>query len=298
MSTELPVPAEEDLAGRAGLDAELLGDAVPLPVLANPGVATVRLDYTHFSVLMRPDRRLAAVVGCGIDGARLVDLDREGIDWRLDPRLPAGDQIGDEVYADNDLDRGHLVRRASVVWGDTTAEADLANRDTFYFTNAAPQAAKFNQGDLLWLGLENYLLDNAATYQRRLVVFTAPVLDADDPTYRGVQIPLRFIKVAAFIDGDQDSTALAATGYVLDQTPLVEDLPDVLSRAEAAGDPPPLGPFRTFQAPIADIAALTGLALDQLADVDRYIPEPAAAPQATSRWRQLRTFSDIVVDAG
>lgn len=296
--TELLATAEEDLAGRVGLDAGLLGVEVPLPALADPGVPTVRLDYTHFSVLMRPDRRLAAVVGCGIDGARLVDLDREGIDWRLDPRLPADDQTGEEVYADNDLDRGHLVRRASVVWGDSTAEADLANRDTFYFTNAAPQAAKFNQGDLLWLGLENYLLDNAATYQRRLVVFTAPVLDPADPSYRGVQIPLRFIKVAAFIDDDQDGEALAATGYVLGQTPLVEDLPDVLARAEEAGDPPPLGPFRTFQAPIADIAALTGLALDQLAAADRYIPVAAAAPRTTTRWRHLHALTDISLRDG
>lgn len=58
-----------------------------------------------------------------------------------------------------------------------------------------------NRGDLLWLGLENYLLDNAATHDRRLIVFTGPVLDAADPSYRGVQIPLRFLKVAVFRDG-------------------------------------------------------------------------------------------------
>jgi DNA/RNA endonuclease G (NUC1) len=62
----------------------------------------VRLDYTHFTVLMRPDRRLAAVTGVGIDGARLYDLDPSGIDWRLDPRLPAGAQVGEELYADNE----------------------------------------------------------------------------------------------------------------------------------------------------------------------------------------------------
>ncbi|MFE4229200.1 DNA/RNA non-specific endonuclease [Arthrobacter sp. NPDC056886] len=42
--------------------------------------------------------------------------------------------------------RGHLVRRASAVWGDTRAEAARANADTFHYTSAAPQAAKFNQG--------------------------------------------------------------------------------------------------------------------------------------------------------
>ena len=129
----------EDLTGRAGLDEDLLGVHVPLPALPDPAVGTVRLDYTHFSVLMRPDRRVAAVSGVGIDGAKLLDLDRSGIDWRLDPRLPADQQIGDDVYANNDLDRGHLTRRADAVWGDTSTEAQLGNSDTFHFTNAAPK---------------------------------------------------------------------------------------------------------------------------------------------------------------
>jgi endonuclease G len=280
-----------DLSGRAGLDEVLLDTRVALPQLSDPGIATVRLDYTHFSVLMRPDRRLAAVSGVGIDGARLYDLDRAGIDWRLDPRLPAGQQVGDAVYAGNDLDRGHLTRRADAVWGDTEAEAQRGNSDTFHFTNAAPQAAEFNQGRLLWQGLEDHLLDNAATHDRRLVVFTGPVLDRSDPPYRGVQIPLRFYKVAAFIDGDQPRADLAATGYVLDQTPLVDDLLEAFDQAESAGRPPPLGPFRTFQVPIGDIAGLTGLALDQLAAVDRLATVPADA--SGTGWVQLQTVDDI-----
>ena len=71
--------------------------------------------------------------------------------------------------------------------------------NTFHYTNAAPQAAKFNQGMDLWLGLESYLLDNAADNGRRLVVFTGPIFGDTDPTYRGVQIPLKFFKVAAFM---------------------------------------------------------------------------------------------------
>jgi hypothetical protein len=38
------------------------------------------------AVLMRPDRRPAAVTGVGIDFTR-YDLDRFGIHWRLDRRL-------------------------------------------------------------------------------------------------------------------------------------------------------------------------------------------------------------------
>ena len=63
--------------------------------------------------------------------------------------------------------------------------------------------------------------------------------------------------------------ALAATGYILDQTPLVDDLDAVLAEAAAAGAVPPLGAFRTFQVPIADIAVLAGVDLDQLILVDR-----------------------------
>lgn len=281
---------------RIGLDDDLLSTTVPLPVPRDRAVPTARLDYVHFSVLMRPDRRLAAVTGVGIDGALMRDLDRDGISWRLDDRLPADAQAGPELYSNNDLDRGHLVRRADAVWGDTAAEAQAGNVDTFHYTNAAPQATRFNQGDQLWLGLETYLLTYAATYDQRLVVFTGPVLDPADPIYRGVHIPLRFFKVAVFrIAGVKtEAPQLGATGYLLDQTPQVEDLGEVLARAHAADVPPPLGPFRTFQVPIADLDALTGLDLSQTAALDRYRPVVAAG-EDTGRWRRLTGYDQIVL---
>ncbi|WP_251040150.1 DNA/RNA non-specific endonuclease [Arthrobacter sp. ISL-72] len=273
-----------DLSEREGFDQEFLGQHVPLPSL--DGIGTVLLPYTHFSVLMRTDKRLAAITGLGIDGGKLMDLDRSGIPWKLDPRLPENQQTGERVYAHNDIDRGHLVRRASAVWGDTRAEAAQAKEDTFHYTNAAPQAAKFNQGMELWLGLETYLLDNAADYRRRLVVFTGPVFSDSDPVYRDVQIPLRFFKIAAFIH----NATLAATGYIVDQTPVLPDL----TRPELQEGPPPLGPFRTFQVLIRDIAALTGLGLTQLTAADRMLiaaAQPAARPAST--WRRLRSPEDL-----
>jgi endonuclease G len=285
--------APDDLTDRAGLDEELLGTPVRLPALVDPGVPAVRLDYTHFSVLLRTDRRLAAVTGVGIDGATLMDLDRSGIRWRLDPRLPLGQQVDEAVYARNALDRGHLVRRADAVWGATREEAQRGNVDTFHYTNAAPQAASFNQGRQLWQGLEDHLLEHAATWQRRLVVLTGPVLHPDDPTYRGVQIPLRFFKVAAFVDRSDDPAGrLASTGHVLDQTPQVDDMVTLVARAAAAGQPPPLGPFRTFQVPVADIADLTGLDLDALVAVDRFPPRGPAATGA-SPWLFLGRLADV-----
>ncbi|MDN5914977.1 MAG: DNA/RNA non-specific endonuclease [Pseudonocardia sp.] len=69
------------------------------------------------------------------------------------------------------------------------AEAERAESETFFYTNAAPQASSFNQDRELWLGLEDYLLDNAGDHDRKLVVFTGPVLADDDPQYRGLKVP-------------------------------------------------------------------------------------------------------------
>ncbi len=289
---ELRTARVEDLSDRAGFDEEFLGSAVPVPALS--GVNTILLPYTHFSVVMHPEKRLAAITALGIDGGKLMDLDRSGIDWRLDPRLTEDQQTGERLYARNDIDRGHLVRRASAVWGDTVAEASQANEDTFHYTNAAPQAATFNQSLELWLGLETYLLENAADHARRLIVFTGPIFSNLDPVYRGVEIPLRYFKVAVFLH----NASLAATGYVVDQTPELGRLPDVPKPgATDDDDAPPLGPFRTFQVPIRDIASLTGLDFAQLTAVDR-MPIAAQLPTAgvTSTWRELSSPECLDLD--
>ena len=133
-----------------------------------------------------------------IDGSSLQDLPRTG-DWDLDPRVPADQQAGPALYADNDLDRGHLVRRRDPGWG-SVAEARAATEATFVYTNAAPQASVFNQSKDLWVGLEDHVLQYADATDQRVSVFTGPVLDPTDPVYRGVRIPRRFWKVAAWAE--------------------------------------------------------------------------------------------------
>ncbi|MET4050643.1 MULTISPECIES: DNA/RNA non-specific endonuclease [unclassified Rhodococcus (in: high G+C Gram-positive bacteria)] len=144
-----------------------------------------------------------------IGGSQLRDVER-GDDWRLDPRLPATQQAGPQLYASSDLYLGHLVRRRDPVWG-TAAVAELANDDTFHYTVCGPQTATatltLNQSKTLRLGLEDYILRHARQYGQLLSVFSGCIFAADDPVYRDVAIPRRFFKIAA---GEQESQ-LAAT---------------------------------------------------------------------------------------
>ncbi|HEY6799359.1 MAG TPA: DNA/RNA non-specific endonuclease, partial [Agromyces sp.] len=243
--------------------------------------------YVHFTVVLDTSRRLARITGVNVDGAALVEVER-GDQWKLDGRIPAGWQAGPEIYAGNDLDRGHLVRRRDPVWGGPEVAA-RANADTFNYTNAAPQASAFNQSKELWLGLEDHVLGHARAHRLRLSVFTAPVLAAGDPPYRGIRVPLRFWKIVAWnaaVDDDEPGR-LAAIGFVVDQSPLV-DTGEL--REPAPGEAPPLGPFRTFQVPIADIAALTGLTMPDLIAADRMPPTIAAAG-----WRRIEHADEILL---
>ncbi|MGV2984768.1 DNA/RNA non-specific endonuclease [Microbacterium sp. AGC85] len=258
-----------------GYDAGFLATPLPMP---RPAPEVRELTYPRFSVLLEPQRRLAAVTGVNIDGARLREVSRTG-DWRLDTRIPAEEQTGADVYARNDLDRGHLVRRRDPGWG-TADEARDATEATFFYPNAAPQAAGFNQSKELWLGLEDHVLEYAETTDQRVSVFTAPVLADGDPPYRGILIPLRFWKVAAW----QGPDGLAATGFILDQSELVDTAEGVLAA-------PPLGAFRTFQAPITDIAGLTGIDFGALPDAD-VLAVRTARPDV---WRALTTADDVVL---
>ncbi|BDZ63982.1 DNA/RNA non-specific endonuclease [Agromyces mangrovi Wang et al. 2018] len=269
----------------AGYDEGFLGTAVPLPHVtdAPPGRHVV-LDSTHFSVLLDTVRRFAAVTGVNVDGSLLLDLPRDD-DWRLDDRVPASAQAGPEVYLRNDLDRGHLVRRRDPVWGAPEVAAQ-ANADTFTYPNAAPQASGFNQSRELWLGLEDHVLAFAEATDARISVFTAPVLRRTDPEYRGIRVPLSFWKVVAWVSGE----ALVSAAFLLDQTPQL-NADELARRMGLVGDVvPPLGPFRTFQVPVADVAAVAGVDLGDLVAAD-----VLGAQALRPRRIRLESFDDVVL---
>src|SRR5262249_9531977 len=160
---------------------------VPLPVtppewLADAAVNRLatgddrhELPYHHFSVVLNKRRRLAFYTAVNIDGRSSRGLKRRRDKGFYDPRAGRDEQVGNELYASNPSDRGHLSRRLDPAWGRTDGLAKVANDDTFHWTNCSPQHEDFNQGKNLWAGLEDYLLDKARAEDRRLTVFTGPV---------------------------------------------------------------------------------------------------------------------------
>ncbi|MBC3303048.1 DNA/RNA non-specific endonuclease [Pseudomonas sp. SWRI18] len=259
------VTAAKDLKDRRGYAEDFLGGfAVPWPTVEQRLASDVqtqknggeRLDYTHFSVTMSRSRRLALYVGANIDGAQHVDVARSNDTWAYDGRLPIDAQVGEDLYAGNGLDRGHLVRRQDPNWGD---EAKTANFDTFHFTNCSPQMSGFNQKT--WLELEDYILDNTQRWKARATVFTGPVFSDDDRVYRGVKIPKAFWKVVAYLSDDGKPSASA---YMIDQSRELGQL-DLM-----------FGQLRTYQRSVIQIERLTGIRFANLADYDGFSNEERA----------------------
>ena len=319
----LPVEAvkidQKTLDSRPGYKATFLGTGkleVPRPLLPAAlqadvaklkGKSTSELKSFNYSVVMNKSRGLAFFSAVNIDGRQRLDVGkREGDTWLRDPRIEDDAQIGNEFYGkqktfeddrtQNPFDRGHLVRRLDATWGKTVGEAKTHGDDTFHFTNAAPQFFRFNQGKKLWLGLEEFVLEQLEEDQRKACVFNGPVFDGPeasddglpdpgdppkaDPTFGGVAIPKFFWKVMV-VKQDQQ---LRATAFVMSQQEQIESIDRIheaavfekLTEAEA----------KVFQVSIPNLSRLTKLKFGVLAKVDT---KEGLRPKP----RRLKTFEDI-----
>jgi len=257
-----PTTPAEVFDGRDGYETGFLdGWEIALPLATGDmaqdmrelrrGGSGVELKYRHFSVIMSASRRLPMLTAANINGEEARRVPRIQT-WSFDGRLDKDDQWGDELYASNALDRGHMVRREDPVWGELNT-AHEANEDTFHFTNSCPQMAGVNQRT--WLSLEDYILKNAKADGMRVNVFTGPFLRDDDLEYRGALIPSAFWKVVAIVTEDGRPSA---TAYKVDQVQQLEELEFVY-----AG-------YKTFQISIQQVIDQTGIDFSALVDYDGF----------------------------
>ena len=235
---------DDDYANRTGYDPRFLGVEAPLPEAMDKASAArlddggITIPYEHFSLVLHKARRLALFTASNVDlsasmrtPADGADVTRRGLTglgdhdmekWFTDPRVPAIHQLPDRFFTKDKgaFDKGHVVRREDVAWGQDFETMRRANGDTFHVTNCSPQVAGFNrpgQGTN-WGDLEQYVSRQAG--KGRLSVFAGPVLAEDDPVFVGVddtggarvRIPRRYWKV---ILAEQEG--LRAFAFVLEQ---------------------------------------------------------------------------------
>ena len=280
-----------DFADRKGYDPTFLGSgfAIPLPTVTGPTKQKVltladggtELRYGTYTVVMHRERRLALFSAANLDRSTQGGTEREGITWRLDPRLAtkATDnralQIGAKFYEDNPFDKGHLTRFADTSWGPRKVRN---GEDSFHFPNCAPQHEDFNQneaGEGLWFRLEDWVVNTFDV--DRLCIFNGPVFDAPkskraaddwklqpggprsaDPTFAGVAVPKQFFKVAAYVlDGK-----LAAQAFIVTQEDLLQDVDGLEEELEARE-------LRLYRVPVSVIKRLTGLDFGPVARLPR-----------------------------
>lgn len=236
---------DEDLLSRAGYDETFLGVPLPLPeVLAGVPVTrldddTIELAYEHFSAVMNKDRRLAHFLAANVDGRPSKtapepgrDYTRDGLGglgrndrekWFTDPRIPAAHQLPDRFFNRDrgSFDKGHIIRRTYVAWGDSYDQVRRANGDTYHVTNCSPQIAAFNQSGRqgVWGKLEDLVQAQAAT--ETYSVFAGPIFRDDDPPFEGVddrgrttvQIPQSYWKIIVA----RSESGLQTFAFALDQ---------------------------------------------------------------------------------
>jgi endonuclease G len=263
-----------------GYSAEFLGQPVAPPTI-NDALTddTVRLDgseiipYTHFSLALSKSRRFARWVAWNIDGGTLKKINRSGIPFIKDPRIPAEFQNGDELYNANRLDRGHLARRADLLWGPLP-EAKSANSNSFFFTNITPQMDDFNQSskDGVWGRLEDAVFADVDVQDLKVSAFGGPVFHDDDRVYRGTRLPREYWKVLAYVERGQ----VKSHSFLLTQN---------LNALEAID----FDEFRAFQISIAELEERTRL---QFADA-LHTAEAFRAASTSADREPLDSVGDI-----
>ena len=278
-----PTTTAEEFEGRNGYSADfLMGWHIALPKATGAKAADMRelrrggtgveLRYQNFSSILSMSRRMPMITAVNISGRESRSLPRINT-WSFDGRLDKTDQWGDELYAGNALDRGHMVRREDPVWG-TFEEARQANVDTFHFTNSCPQMAAVNQKT--WVGLENYVLQHARADQMRVSVFTGPYFSDSDLHYRGALVPKAFWKVVAIIT---ETGRPSATAYKVSQEQELQELEFVF------------GAYKTYQISVRQVMADTGIDFSDLVPFDGFSTEEANT--GNSMTETLETLASI-----
>lgn len=183
------------------------------------------LNYSFYTVVFNTKRKLPFFSASNIDaGKKKKDVKRAN-GFAVDPRMKSNIQLNQAFY---DLEKeftefeiGHMASNDEMSWGGTKDEAQLSAYESFYFPNSVPQAERLNSG--LWRSLEQYIIkEGGSAINKRICVFSGPILDKKDPVYKkdqSFQVPILFWKVIVFQWEDQ----LWCTGFIMSHEKRLRD---------------------------------------------------------------------------
>lgn len=169
-----------------------------LPSVLNGGTP---IAHTRFSIVFNQLRGFALYTAHNIDGATLIaegEIDRRDR-FRNDPSIARDLQVDNHRgYSNNPWDRGHLVRRRSMHWGERNI-AELTDQESYFWTNIAPQHTKLHHS--AWGRIEDWMLDVTEDQDKQACIFTGPIFTPEDPEIvnkpgeTAVRIPAGFWKI-------------------------------------------------------------------------------------------------------
>lgn len=245
-----------------GYNSEFLGkdyiinlpkmDSLSTSIALNNGEV---FDFMHFSLVMNKILKSAIYVASNVDKQSLKNIKRKEY-WHFDKKIGEENQIGNNLYKNNQWDRGHLARRKDLCWG-TLEEATIANYDSFCWANISLQHKKFNQG--IWGKLEDFIYNKIGEISRgrKLSIFTGPINKEKVINYKKSKedllnqfIPSGFWKTIFYVDNNEK---LKSKSFIIKQDQYL--MRDKMCNFDL---------FLTYQVSLHDIMKITKLEFDPI----------------------------------
>ena len=145
------------------------------------------IHHTGYSFVYSEMYELANWVAYALTKTEVSGTIERSTSFLPDPNVKTG-TANNQDYFKSGYDRGHLAPAADMSW------SEIAMKESFYYSNIAPQTPAFNRG--VWKNLES-LVRNWAITDSVLYTVTGPVLtdDLDTIGANKVSVPTHFYKV-------------------------------------------------------------------------------------------------------
>ena len=139
------------------------------------------LHYTHFSILYDRSLRIALLAFANVDASSMV-ASFESRKFQYDPDLLSIFQYGNSWYRNDPYDRGHLVRRATIRWGEPR-EAAAAEMHSDYWTNIVPHHSAFHHDEWKAVELAVLRIIRERALNQRAIVVSGVWFDEKNPMF-------------------------------------------------------------------------------------------------------------------